>query len=354
MKEKLRTKAVPSAQGLSSKARLLACLREKKGGFIGGSVLAKDMGISRVAVWKTVQSLVESGYSIETGDSGYLLDPKNEKDFLYPWEFGEKESLFCHYKNTGSTMDRARELALRGAADGTVITAEKQSAGRGRSGRTWISRQGGLFFTILERPRLAIADYTLLSLIIQISVVRIVSSICGKKAYLRWPNDVYISGRKIAGVTTEISGEGDLITWLSCGIGVNVNNPVPSAKAASCSEIIRHDLSRREVLEKILTEIERVKNTFNIRAAYSQGNRSLAAEWNSLADCIEAKAVVFEPVPGKKDEEPEKKPVKILARGLFQGIDPAGRGIIKTEGKKGILYFNQGAVSMAFLNTDNR
>jgi len=353
MSEIKRTKAVPSAQGLSSKARLLARLREKQGEFIGGSVLAKDMGISRVAVWKTVQSLVEAGYSIETGDAGYFLNPKEERDFLYPWEFGEKESLFCHYKNTSSTMDRARELALRGAVDGTVITAEKQSAGRGRSGRTWISRQGGLFFTILERPRLAIADYTLLSIIIQISIARTVSSICGKKAYLRWPNDIYINKRKIAGVTTEISGEGDLITWLSCGIGVNVNNPVPSAKAASCAEITGHELSRREILEEILTEIEKVKNTFNIRAAYSQGNRSLASEWNSQADCIGAKAVVFEPVPGK-DEEPEKKPVKILARGVFQGIDPAGRGILKTEGKKGNLYFNHGAVSMAFLNADNR
>ncbi|MDR2597692.1 MAG: biotin--[acetyl-CoA-carboxylase] ligase [Treponema sp.] len=352
MKEK--TKAVPSAQGLSSKARLLARLREKQGEFIGGSVLAKDMGISRVAVWKTVQSLIEAGYSIETGDAGYLLDPKKEKDFLYPWEFGEKESLFCHYINTSSTMDRARELALRGAVNGTVITAEKQSAGRGRSGRTWISRQGGLFFTILERPCLAIADYTLLSLIIQISIARTVASICGKKTYLRWPNDIYINKKKIAGVTTEISGEGDLITWLSCGIGVNINNPAPSAKAASCAEITGHEHSRREILEKILVEIEKVKNTFNIRAAYSQGNRSLASEWNSMADCIGAKAVVFEPIPGKKDEESEKKPVKILARGVFQGIDPAGRGILRTEGKKGILYFNQGAVSMAFLNADNR
>jgi BirA family biotin operon repressor/biotin-[acetyl-CoA-carboxylase] ligase len=343
-----------SISGLTSKALLLALLRNKQGEPVSGSIFAKNIGISRVAVWKTVQSLVEAGYSIETGDAGYLLDPKKEKDFLYPWEFGEKESLFRHYKNTGSTMDRARELALHGAADGTVITAEKQSAGRGRSGRTWISRQGGLFFTILGRPRLAIADYTLLSLIIQISVAHTVSSVCGKKAFLRWPNDVYINRRKIAGVTTEISGEGDLITWLSCGIGVNVNNPVPSSKAANCAEITGHDLSRREVLEKILAEIERVKSTFNIHAAYSQGNRSLASEWNSHADCIGAKAVVFEPVPGKNDEASEKKPVKILARGVFQGIDPAGRGILKTEGKKGTLYFNHGAVSMAFLNADNK
>jgi len=337
------------SQKVSSKASLLRLLREKQGAPLSGSILAKEMGISRVAVWKTVQALVEAGYSIETGETGYLLEPKKEKDFLYPWEFGEKEGLFFHYKNTGSTMDRARELALRGVAGGTVITAEKQSEGRGRNGRTWVSRQGGLFFTILERPRLAIADYALLSLVMQIAVARCVSSVCGKQAYVRWPNDVYINRRKIAGITTEISGEGDLINWLSGGVGVNVNNPTPSGKAASCAEITGHQLSRREVLDKILDEIENVKKTFSSTAAYFQGNRALAAEWNSMSDCIGAKAVVFEP-ENKKENFSADIPGSVLARGTFAGIDPAGRCILKTEDGKGNLYFNQGSVSLAFLN----
>jgi BirA family transcriptional regulator, biotin operon repressor / biotin---[acetyl-CoA-carboxylase] ligase len=332
--------------GLSSKARLLALLREKYGESASGSLLAKEMGISRVAVWKTVQALVQAGYSIETGDNGYLLSLKNEKDFLYPWEFGEKENLFFHYLNTGSTMDRAREQALRGAAGGSVFTAEKQTSGRGRSGRTWISRQGGLFFTMLERPRLAIADYSLLSLVTQIAVARVVSSVCGKKAHLRWPNDIYINRQKVAGVTTEISGEGDLISWLSCGVGVNINNPVPSGKAVSCAEITGHPVSRRLTLVSILDEIEKVKKTYSSAAAYSQGNRKLAAEWNSLSDCIGAKAVVFEPEE-KTENFDAVKSGKILARGVFSGIDPAGRCILKNE--KGSLYFNQGTVSLAFL-----
>jgi len=341
MKEKIRE--------LSSKAKLLILLREKQGSPLSGSVLAKELGVSRVAVWKTVQALVEAGYSIETGETGYLLDPKKEKDFLYPWEFGEKENLFYHYKSTGSTMDRARELALRGATGGAVITAEKQSAGRGRYGRTWVSRQGGLFFSILERPRLAIADYTLLSLVMQIAVARTVTSFCGKKAYLRWPNDVYINRRKIAGITTEIAGEGDLISWLSGGVGVNVNNPTPSGKAASCAEVAGRQFSRREILGKILDEIENVKKEFSSNAAYFQGNQALAAEWNSLSDCVGAKAVVFEPEKKNEDYSLEKGG-RILARGVFAGIDPAGRCILKTEGEKGTLYFNQGSVSLAFLN----
>ncbi len=335
---------------LSSKARLLLLLREKQGTPVSGSVLAKDLGFSRVAVWKTVQYLLEAGYSIETGEAGYSLDPKKEKDFLYPWEFGEKENLFFYYKNTGSTMDRARESAVRGAESGSVFTAEKQSAGRGRNGRTWVSRQGGLFFTVLERPRLTIADYTQLSLMMQIAVVRSLSSICGKKAFLRWPNDIYIDHRKIAGLSTEVCGEGDLITWLSGGIGVNVNNPVPTGRAASCTEITKRQVSRREVLIKILDKFDKIKKTFVSTAAYSQGNRPLASEWNSLADCIGAKAAVFEPLPARAsdDDDSAYKRGKILAHGVFQGIDPAGRCIIKTDDST--LFFNHGSASLAFLS----
>ncbi|MCL2444231.1 MAG: biotin--[acetyl-CoA-carboxylase] ligase [Treponema sp.] len=329
---------------MSSKAKLLNLLREKQGVPISGTSFAKEMGISRVAVWKTVQSLVESGYSIETGETGYLLNPKNEKDFLYPWEFGDKEGLFYHYKNTESTMDRAREMAINGALCGSVFTAEKQSAGKGRNGRTWVSRQGGLFVSILERPRLTIADYTLHSIAAQIAVVRCVSSVCGKQAFLRWPNDIYINNKKIAGISTEISGEGDLITWLTTGIGININNPSPSAKAISCAEIAGHYISRYEILNKLLKEYETVKNTFDSAAAYSQGNRALAAEWNKLADCIGAKAAVFEP-EYKDDSFTESS--KILARGIFSGMDPVGRCILKTEDKT--MYFNQGSVSLAFL-----
>jgi BirA family biotin operon repressor/biotin-[acetyl-CoA-carboxylase] ligase len=335
---------------MSSKAKLLFLLREKQGEPSSGQVLAKEMGISRVAVWKTVQSLVEAGYSIETGESGYLLDPKNEKDFLYPWEFCEKESLFCHYKNTSSTMDRARDLALRGFTEGTVVTAEKQSAGRGRNGRTWISRHGGLYFTILEKPRLTIADYTLLSIVLQIAVVRCISSICGKQAYLRWPNDVYIDQKKIAGVTTEISGEGNLINWVSGGVGVNINNSSPFGKATSCAEILGRQISRREVLSKILEEIDVVKKTFATTAIYSQGSRPLASEWNSLSDCIGAKTAVFEPENLNDNTEDTRhvKQGKILSRGIFKGVDPAGRCILKT--KDATLHFYQGSVSLAFLN----
>jgi BirA family biotin operon repressor/biotin-[acetyl-CoA-carboxylase] ligase len=347
----------------STKAKLLNILRNEAGKPVSGGKLARDLGISRVAVWKNIQSLINAGYLIDTTDSGYSLDPEKQNDFLYPWEFGENEPLFRHYKTTGSTMDRVRELAVQGQASGTVVVAEKQNAGRGRCNRNWASRQGGLYFSVLYRPAsattaanasaiavanaVAIADYCLPVMLYQIAVARVLSLMCGKPSRLRWPNDIYIGKRKIAGLLSEVAGEGDSISWLAIGVGINVNNPVPSDKAVNCAEITGNPFSRREILLSIFNEVERMKKQTSSGMAYAQGNRLLAAEWNSMADCIGAKAAVMD---SGKDGIAGGAKSRLLARGIFSGIDPAGRCIIKSEDGKDAWYFNPGPASVVFIN----
>ena len=325
---------------MTTKAQMLINLREKAGEPVSGTVLASSIGVTRVAIWKGIQSLIDAGYPIETSDSGYTLNPEKADDFLFSWEFGENEAMFRYFDNTGSTMDNARECALQGLPAGTVITAEQQNAGRGRSGKNWESQRGGLFCTILERPTLALADYYLSAMVFQIAIARSLSFFCGKSVRLRWPNDIYVDNRKIAGILTELEGEGDRINWLAMGIGVNVNNQVPSEKAVSCAAITGHTLSRREILLRIISEAEEVKKQCHSNNAYAQGNRLLATEWNTIADCIGAQTIVVNSGGENKD--------RILARGIFAGIDPAGRCIIKSE--KEALYFNPGPVSIVFLN----
>jgi BirA family biotin operon repressor/biotin-[acetyl-CoA-carboxylase] ligase len=334
---------------LSTRARLLTALRERTGEPVSGSTLARDLGVSRVAVWKGIQGLTGAGYPIETRGSGYALALETTDDFLYPWEFGERESLFRYFPVTGSTMDRAREYALQGLPAGTIITAGKQTAGKGRNGRSWDSAQGGLFCTVIDRPSIALGDYCLPVMAYQIAVARAVSSLCGKPARVRWPNDIYIDQRKIAGLITELEGQGDMVQWLAIGIGVNVNNAVslaaPSSKAApspmaiGCAEIAGHPVSLRAVLLKIIDEAEQIRNRTRIDTAYAQGNRMLAAEWNSLAAGMGAQAAVV-----NADTRTGKE--RLLARGIFAGVDPAGRAIIKSANGKGSLYFNPGPVSI--------
>lgn len=351
----MANKSWKNKNGVSTKAQLLMELRERQGKPVSGSLLGRSIGISRVSIWKGIQALIESGYPIETLEAGYLLNPKKQNDFLYPWEFGERESMFQHFEITGSTMDRTREFAMQGFPAGTVVTAERQSAGRGRNGRTWASRQGGLFFTILERPALALADYSLPSMLFQIAAARVLGSVCGKRAALRWPNDIYIDKRKIAGVITEISGEGDLIQWLAGGIGINVNNPAFSGKTVSCAELAGHPVSRREMLRLTLDMIERVKQEFNPGAAYTQGNRLLAEAWNAMADYIGAQAALIDSGFGdcRKEAALSGTRNRVLARGIFAGVDPAGRCIIKSASGKGALYFNPGPASLVFLSDLN-
>ncbi|MDR2923870.1 MAG: biotin--[acetyl-CoA-carboxylase] ligase [Treponema sp.] len=329
---------------LSTKAKILMALREQTGKTVSGSKLASDLGISRVGVWKGIQSLITAGYLIKTNDTGYFLDPARTNDFLYPWEFGEKEPMFRFFENTASTMDNVRDFASQGHAAGTVAVAETQSAGRGRNGRTWASRQGGLYCSFLDRPALSLADYCMPAMLYQIAVARAVGSICGKPAKLRWPNDIYIGGRKIAGIITELEAEGDMISWIATGIGVNVNNLSPSAKAVSCCEITRRTVSRRTLLISIINEADRLKKSAGSTIAYTQGSRYLAAEWNSLADSIGAKTAIVDSV--NTSQEPKGR---LLARGVFEGIDPAGRCIVKPHNNGETLYFNPGPVSMMFL-----
>jgi len=329
---------------LSTKARLLMVLREQAGKTVSGGKLASDFGISRVGVWKCIQALLAAGYLIKANDSGYFLDPDKNSDFLYPWEFGEKEAMFRFFESTASTMNNARDFASQGQMSGIVAVAETQSAGRGRNGRTWASRLGGLYCSFLDRPAIPLADYCMPAMLYQIAAARAISAVCGKQAKLRWPNDIYIDGRKIAGVITELEAEGDMIKWIATGIGVNVNNLSPSAKAVSCSEIVHHAVSRRALLAAIIKEADQLKKSSGSTMAFSQGSRYLAAEWNSLADCTGAKVAIVDSVNITRDEK-----FRMLTRGVFTGIDPAGRCIIKSQKNDKAMYFNPGPVSVMLL-----
>jgi BirA family biotin operon repressor/biotin-[acetyl-CoA-carboxylase] ligase len=327
------------------RAFILEELRKRPGAAVSGEELAGLMGVSRVAVWKAARSLAAAGYSIKGAEKGYCLPERETDDFLYPWEFAGKDFTFRYFPGTDSTMNRARECAEQGFPGGTVIVAEQQSAGRGRNGRAWASEPGGLFFTLLERPDISIADYCLPVMTAQIAAARALRRICGVQALLRWPNDVFAGNKKIAGILSEISSEGDRVKWMSFGIGINVNNSSPAAYSTSCAKIAGHPVSRRQGLAILLDEFRALQK----RAAANP--RFLRDLWNSLAGGIGAAVLVVKPgyhrgvSAGKKySGDPH-----ILARGVFRGIDSAGSCVIKTGTGGGSRRFNPGSASLIFL-----
>jgi BirA family biotin operon repressor/biotin-[acetyl-CoA-carboxylase] ligase len=320
-------------QGVSTKAGVLKKLREEPGNAVSGQSMGKALGVSRVAVWKAVRSLQNAGYPIRGDDDGYRLSGDGEDDFLYPWEFGEREGGFRHWVSTDSTMNRARDMANRGASGGAmVLTAETQSAGRGRNGKKWDSNRGGLFFTLLERPGLGISEYTRFAVAAHIALGEAITGVCGKKAELRWPNDVWIGDYKIAGLLTELSGAGDRIEWMSLGMGININNPPPRRESVNCLKLLGHPVSRKDMLLKVLQIWEGLKGR-------ADNPRELQIRWNHAAKGIGRRVLLAGP------NRPARR-MDIRGTGIFMGIDLLGRGLVKTP--SGLEKFLPGSVSLVF------
>ena len=134
------------------------------------------------------------------------------------------------FRQLPSTLDAVHDLGGQGAPPGTTVVAEEQTAGRGRDGRTWHSPAGGVWLGMLLRP--ARAELGVMSVRVGLAVADAVDALLGRaEARLKWPNDVLLAERKLAGILCEGRWQGDALQWLAVGVGVNVRNPVPGAVA---------------------------------------------------------------------------------------------------------------------------
>lgn len=169
---------------------------------------------------------------------------------------------FHHYARLNSTQTKAEELAKLGAPEGTVVLATMQLAGRGRWGRAWLSPRGGLWVSMVLRPKLSAHHVQLLGLAMALSIVNALTKRFGLKAGIRWPNDVIVKEKKIAGILVEASFEGDRVEHVILGLGVNVNNQLDQfprslrPRVTSVSLELRKKVASKPLLETILSEFE--------------------------------------------------------------------------------------------------
>ncbi len=200
------------------KRSLLEALRNRR--VVSGDKIARELGVSRVAVWKHVKELKELGYKIDATPKGYRLLEEPHKP--YPWELDVKSYYLVE---TDSTMNVARKLAERGEKSWTFVIAGKQSAGRGRLMRKWISREGGLYFSVILRPKLRLAKAGELLSPALSAIIKTLGEYGVKGKAVE--NGVYVEGKKISGVLIEVAGELDMVRYAVLGVGLNVANPVP-------------------------------------------------------------------------------------------------------------------------------
>lgn len=164
-----------------------------------------------------------------------------------------------HYKSVTSTMEIAKKLAGKGVPDGTIIIADKQTEGRGRLGRLWLSPENNLALSIVLHP--SVNNLPTLIMVASVAVVRAIKKVTGMDAQIKWPNDVMINGKKVCGILIENKLKGDQTSFSVIGIGININlNPATfpeiSALATSLSCELGKGVSRTELACALLSELE--------------------------------------------------------------------------------------------------
>jgi BirA family transcriptional regulator, biotin operon repressor / biotin---[acetyl-CoA-carboxylase] ligase len=256
-------------------ARILSALRAAPWGVSGGE-LARKLGISRAAIWAHIEELRAIGYDIEASPHlGYRLLSVPDvlhADDLYS-RLGRTRVIGREiqvFEETTSTNDLMARLARSGVKEGVVVFAESQSKGRGRMGRRWISpARKGLWFSVLLRPDISPQAATQLTVASATALARAITLQTGIVPEIKWPNDILIRGKKIAGILTEMSAELDHLKEVILGIGIDVNleaNEFPAAlrKIATSLRIESGQMVDRAglavaILRELDRDYERVK-----------------------------------------------------------------------------------------------
>jgi BirA family biotin operon repressor/biotin-[acetyl-CoA-carboxylase] ligase len=220
---------------------------------VTGPELADRFDISRAAVWKQIETLRERGFEIKSTGQGYTLDSIPEfGDAAVEFELEAPFEVEFH-ETLGSTNARARDLANEGHSNVAVL-ADRQTGGRGRLDREWISPSGGIWLSLLVRPDTLPQHAPAYTLAAATATTRAVRE-CGVDATIKWPNDVQLGERKLAGVLTEMQGETDRISWLVVGIGLNANldpDELPAETAATSLQAAVGGVNRRIVTQEII------------------------------------------------------------------------------------------------------
>jgi BirA family transcriptional regulator, biotin operon repressor / biotin---[acetyl-CoA-carboxylase] ligase len=275
---------------------LLTLLAENGTIVISGARIAREIGVSRSTVWRWVTRLRELGVKVKgRAATGYYLEQVPDiltADMLRPRLRG---SLFgkriYHFFKTDSTNRVALELGHQGEAEGAVVLAEEQSAGRGRTGHTWHSdRATGIYATVLLRPKLSPIQAPLLTMMAGLSAHAAVQRVAGLSVDLKWPNDLLIQGKKVGGILTEMHAEPAQVRFVIVGIGINVNQEKFPPDLATASTSLRLETgksqSRLEVLVRFLRQFE-----IDYRELLSEGAAGMVKRFEAVSSYARGKRV---------------------------------------------------------------
>jgi len=306
----------------TSEEMILALLTDGADQFTSGEALSGKLGLSRAAVWKHVESLRRKGYRIEAVSSkGYRL--LEIPDRLTPLELTahletEEIGRTIHYRDSlESTNELAFQLALEGAAHGEVVLADQQTRGKGRRGRSWVSPPGkNLYCSVILRPELIPQRAPELTLVAAVAVAAALREF-GAEAQIKWPNDLLLNGRKVAGILTELSAEQDRIHFAVLGIGVNLNGE-PSEfpeELRTTATSVRHELGTPVVRAAFAAAMWAHLEEW-LRRHGERGFGPVRDAWKEISATLGKKVLV--------------KSERIELQGVAEDIDETGALLVRT------------------------
>lgn len=314
--------------------KILDLLGNQRGEFLSGESISQSLSITRAAVWKQIHALKEVGYEIEAQTKrGYRLikapaslDGWALRQELRTVSLGRQLWLF---EEVSSTNDSGKDFVRQGGVHGTVVLAKRQTIGRGRLQRVWESPTGGLWMSILLKPKLNLADAAKLTLSTGVALARTFELLYGLDVGIKWPNDLVCQGEKIAGILGEVVGEWNTVQTLILGIGVNANftrqDLSPELPATTLRELLGHEVNLNQLAAAILLELEHEV------LALEQGDvQGLRERWTSYAVGLGCPVVI-------------ERAGEIFT-GIFRGIQENGELILEQEGK--VISFSSGEVKL--------
>ncbi len=225
-----------------SLVKIVSFLKSHNSEYLSGQDLSDVLKISRVAVWKHIKRIRSLGYKIESKQKlGYRL--VNNTKQLLPWEItdGLNTKLVgkrvYYFDTIDSTQNFAIKIAPNPIENGTVVISQKQTRGRGRFGRKWLSPQGGIWLSIVLHPMFDISVTTLFPIAASLALANAIEKTFQIDSKLKWPNDVTIKGKKVAGMLVDASVESNKIEYLVLGVGINFQvNPKQLEKSLKKTE----------------------------------------------------------------------------------------------------------------------
>jgi len=214
---------------MNIKQEILKAFKSQPHTFISGEYLSQLCNCTRTAVWKHIEELRQEGYEFEAvRKSGYRLlsspDLISAEEITAGLDTSKIGTHIVAYDTVVTTQLLAHELAGKGAVEGTLVIADQQTGGKGRLGRVWHSPKGtGIWMSLILRPAIPLAKAPQMTLVTAVAMTKTIIKELGLDVQIKWPNDIFVNGKKVCGILTELNAESDRINYLVVGIGVNVN-----------------------------------------------------------------------------------------------------------------------------------